>query len=88
MAEDQDRPAQIQSLAHVAWPQGAGRRTVTLRVFVHEDGHALRATAEPGTPADAKVIQAATEAALRSRFLPARRGGQAVRGWVEVEVKP
>ena len=24
----------------------------------------------------------------RSGFLPARRGGQAVRGWVEVEVKP
>lgn len=82
-----DRPAQVLALNHFAWPQGEPRVPVVLRVFVHEDGHALRATAVPG-PAGPKVVQAATEAALRSRFLPAVQGGSAVRDWVEVRFLP
>jgi hypothetical protein len=41
-----------------------------------------------GTTAGPKAVQAAIEAALRSRFLPAVQGGSAVRDWVEVRFTP
>jgi len=84
----QDRAAQIKSLAPLAWPQAEPRVPVVLRVFVHEDGHALRATAVAGPPPGSKAAQAAMEAVLKSRYLPALRGGKAVRDWVEVQFKP
>ena len=53
-----------------------------LRVFVDEQGRALRATVMEGPGGAAEV--AAVEAALRSTFRPARREGRAVRGWAEM----
>ena len=84
----QERPAQVQVKARMAWPQGAPKASVTMRVFIHEDGHPLRATAELGATHPANVIKAATEAALKSRYLPALRAGQPVRDWVEVQFQP
>jgi protein TonB len=81
----QDRPAQIRSLAHFPWPQGVPRETVSLRVFIHEDGHPLRATVVPGASPAPRITQAACEAAMKSTFLPAIRNGKAVRDWVQVQ---
>lgn len=83
-----DRSAQIRSLSPVSWPQGEPKVPVVLRVFVHEDGHALRASPVAGPAPGSKASQAAMEAVLKSRYLPALRGGKPVRDWVEVQVEP
>ena len=87
-AAPQDRPAQVQVKAPILWPQGAPRSTVIMRVFVHEDGHPLRATPELGATVPANLIKAATEAALKSRYLPTLRSGLPVRDWVEISFQP
>ena len=84
----QERPPQVQAKARIIWPSGAPKAAVVMRVFIHEDGHPLRATAELGASASPTVIKAATEAALKSRYLPAIRGGVPVRDWVEVQFQP
>ncbi|WP_306600445.1 hypothetical protein [Geothrix sp. 21YS21S-2] len=88
VAVTQDRPAQVRSLSPVPWPQGEPKVPVVLRVFVHEDGHALRATPVAGPAPGSKAAQAAMETVLKGRYLPALRGGKPVRDWVEVQVKP
>lgn len=87
-AGTQDRPPQARSLSPVPWPQGEPKVPVILRVFVHEDGHALRATPVAGPAPGSKAAQAAMEAVLKGRYLPALRGGKPVRDWVEVRVNP
>lgn len=53
-----------------------------LRVFVDEQGRALRATVLEG--GSGAAAEAAVDAALRSTYAPARRGEGTARGWVEV----
>jgi hypothetical protein len=84
----QDGPPQIQSLPRLAWPQGTPRVRVSMRAFIHEDGRPLRATAVPGSSAPAELVQAATEAVMKSRFLPAMRNGKPIRDWVQVDFNP
>jgi len=83
-----DRPAQIKTLTRFPWPAGEPRSNVLVRVFVGDDGRPLRATLESGSSAGPRTAAAATEAALKSRYLPAIRGGKAVRDWLDVPFNP
>lgn len=84
----QDRAPQVVALQRFAWPAGAARTPLYLRVFVHEDGHPLRATAAPGSTAPPEVIAAAVDAAMKSKYTPALRVGKPARDWVQVQFNP
>ncbi|MBI5937014.1 MAG: energy transducer TonB [Betaproteobacteria bacterium] len=58
---------------------------VLLRVLVGGEGRARAVQLKEGS-GFARLDQAAREAVLRWRFVPARRGGEAVEGWVLVPI--
>jgi protein TonB len=58
---------------------------VDLRVFVGEDGSAMRVEIQKGS-GHARLDQAAVDAVKRWKFVPARRGSDAVAAWVLVPI--
>lgn len=58
---------------------------VLLRVLVGSEGRAHEVQLKEGS-GFARLDQAAREAVLRWRFVPARKGGEAVEGWVLVPI--
>ena len=84
----QDRPPHVLALQHFTWPRGTARTALSLRVFIHEDGRPLRAVPVPGGTAAPEVIQVAIEAAMKSSYAPAQRGGKPARDWLQVQFNP
>lgn len=72
------------------FPMGARRRgeygTVIVRVLVTRDGFPARMNIEKSSGSSA-LDAAALEAVKGSRFVPARKGGQAVEDWVDVPIE-
>ena len=56
---------------------------VVLRVLVNERGHAVRIQIEQGNPAS-RLVDSAVDAALRTKYRPATRGGDPVRSWATI----
>lgn len=58
---------------------------VLLRVFVEADGRPRTVEVKSGS-SSARLDEAAVDAVRRWRFIPARRGAEAVAGWVLVPI--
>jgi hypothetical protein len=62
------------------------RTVVTIDVLVGADGKPLDVRPHAGSVADPRLFAEARRVALRSRYLPARRGGAPAESWLTVNV--
>jgi TonB family protein len=82
-------PARLISQVPLAFPQRAVQmrwemdqdHVVRLKVFVGEQGQALKVSITEGVEGTYGFDEAAVESAYKSTYKPAMRDGKAVRGW-------
>lgn len=83
-----ESPAAAYPAAALSNPSVSGQdNVVRLRVFVDENGKPLKVMIDQGVPGSYGFDDNAKEAALRSRFQPAIKGGKPAKDWVTLSVR-